>query len=64
MNPVAIDIAHALAEILHGLDFAELREPERAELVKAAKAAMASIEDNREPLDPMRGVEFPFADNH
>ena len=66
-DAVALDIARALAEPITGFDFDDLLEEQQDELLTAAWAAMGALEKaagNREPLDPMRGVEFPFADNH
>jgi len=66
-DAVALGIAHALAEPLTGFDLDDLPEHQQDELLGAAYAAMKSLEEaaaNREPLDEMRSVEFPFADNH
>lgn len=66
-DAVALDIARALAEPTTGFDFDGLPESQQAELIGAAWAAMRfldAVAAEREPLDPMRGVDFPFADNH
>ena len=66
-DAVALDIARALAEPLTGYDFDDLLESTQDELLTAAWAAIAALDkaaNNREPLDPMRSVEFPYADNH
>lgn len=43
----------------------EFTEPETINRhVLALKKAIAAVDDEYEPADPMRGVEFPFAENH
>jgi hypothetical protein len=67
MTNVKFDIARALAEPLTGYEFGDLLPAQQAELMRAASAVMKVLDEaaaEREPLDPMRDVDFPFADNH
>lgn len=47
-----------------GLNTEANRRALAIEVQEAIESFIADKRSNYEPLDPMRGVEFPFAENH
>lgn len=63
-DPKSYDLAETFLEDEPHLNTEANRHALALEIQEAIESFIADKQSNYEPPDPMRGVEFPFAENH